>query len=373
VAKGGSYGDRWQMLMVCARAGTVGDDKCELSLRYNNRADSLGLRLVRHPDRPGFDLMVHSIRRLGYDSAAADWSDYPPHAFALERIAGRDDVKIHDSAAPYVHFTRRAHGVAVAPLWVTSFNEAGRREAAKPERNRYDVLGALRSDVPFRAGVCLTVAEQRELLHQRELYKKYVEEYNKLPKDKKKNVQLPPEPPAPDDYEKLTDKNKEALGLFREKTVAPGEWFVVYWNGFIGLANRNFTMPPDAIIKIDPKQVARKSAQPGASEISIDGAAGEMRFRFQVWEQPSDKNKQVVPPDPAQSEEWALYEACPSLFIKGGAGARPYCWDIDVGLKLAPADDPLWKDAGKGLVPDVPARQPNPTGKDSEDKKPTGK
>jgi len=345
VAKGGSFGDRWQLLMVCARTGVIGENGV-LSLRDNNRVDSLGLRLARHDDRPGLDLLLHSILRLSYDAAAGDWTTYPPHAFATERMAGVDDVKLEEVGAPYIHATKRAHAIAFAPLWVTDLDDAAKR--AKPERNKHYVLGALRSDVPLKVGVRLSDAEMRALLDERARYKKIVEEYKKLTPAKKKNVQLP-EPPKdmePDDYEKATEKNMEIWGLFREKTVAPGEWLVVYWNGFIGLANRTRTMPPDAIVLVDPKQITRKNAQPKPAEISL--AAGRIQLHFQVWEQPSDKSKQVVPPDPQHSEDWAMCEAYPPYFIKGGANARPYCWDVDVAFPVA-SDDPAWK----GLLPDA--------------------
>ena len=369
VAKGGSFGDRWQLLMVCARTGIIGE-KGELSLRDNNRADSLGMRLVRHDDRPGHDLMLHTIRRLSYDAAAADWSVYVPHAFAMERMAGTDDAKLVPSEAPYVHATRRARGVAVAPLWVTTL-DAPARTSSKPERNRYFVLGAFRSDVALRAGVRLTNAEMRAIVEERELYARRVEAFKKLPLARQKNVDLGDPPVPPDEYEKLTEKNKEELGLWREKTVAPGEWFVVYWNGFVGLVNKNLTMPPDAIVIIDPKQASRKNEQPQPSQVTLDGAKGEIRLRFQVWEQPSDKSKQVVPPDPQHSEKWALCEAIPSFFIKGGPTARPNCWDIDVAFKVEPGDD-----AWKSLAPDAATKPPEkkPPGKaESEDKKTTEK
>ena len=56
------------------------------------------------------------------------------------------------------------------------------------------------------------------------------------------------EPPGVDDYEKATEPCSKDTGLWREADVGPGEWFVVYWNGFIGLANKSLNMPPDAIL-----------------------------------------------------------------------------------------------------------------------------
>jgi formylglycine-generating enzyme required for sulfatase activity len=370
VAKGGSFGDRWQLLMVCARTGIIGE-KGVLSLRENNRADSLGMRLIRHDDRPGYDLMLHTIRRLSYDAAASDWSFYLPHGFAMERMAGTDDAKFVDTGAPYVYAVERVHGIAVAPLWTTTL-DASARGSGKPERNKYFVLGAFRSDVALKAGVRLTDAEMRAIVEEREKHKNLIEAFKKLPPAKQKNIQIPPPPPPPDEYEKLTEKNKDELGLWREKTVAPGEWFVVYWNGFVGLVNKNLTMPPDAILMIDPKQVSRKNEQPQPAQVTLDAAKEEVCIRFDVWEQPSDKSKQVVPPGPEHSEKWALCEAMPAFFIKGGPSARPYCWQVDVAFKVASGDDPVWK----ALAPGAPTRPPEkkPPGKaEPEDKKTTEK
>lgn len=348
VAKGGSFGDRWQMLMVCARAGILGING-QLSLRDNNRVDSLGLRLVRH-DRPGHDMMLHSIRRLTYDSAAADWSIYLPHSFAMDRASGVDDFQPVESGAPYIHFTKRSKAIAFAPLWVTTMEDAAKR--AKPERNRYYAFGAFRSDVPLKLGVRLSDAEARNLVEEREKYRNLLDAWKKLPKNKQKNV---PEPPPPenleqDAYEKATEKNAAQCGLYREKTLPPGEWLVVYWNGFIGLVNRTLTMPPDAIVMVDPKQVSRKSAQPGGSTLALGD--GVINLRFQVSEQPSDKSKQINPPDTqgTNTQLWALWEAVPSMFIKGGATARPYCWDVEVAFPVASVDDPAWKALAPGAT-----------------------
>ncbi|HEX5137657.1 MAG TPA: SUMF1/EgtB/PvdO family nonheme iron enzyme [Planctomycetota bacterium] len=349
VAKGGSFGDRWQMLMVCARAGIIGVNG-QLSLRENNRVDSLGLRLVRH-DRPGYDLMLHAIRHLTYDAAAGDWSVYVPHAFAMERAAGTDDAKSEDVGAPYVHFARRATGVGFAPLWVTKLDTAATR--AKPARNEYYVLGAFRSDVPLKVGLRLSDAEARKLAQERESYDKLAAAWKKLAPAKQKNVPKPDPPPnyEADAYETATEKNAAQCGLYREGTLAPGEWLVAYWNGYIGLVNRNLTMPPEAIVIVDPKQIARKSAQPAPATLKLGN--GAVNLHFQVWEQPTDKNKQIKPPDTSDTTVWALWEALPSFFIKGAASARPYCWDVEVAFPIASTDDPAWK----ALVPDATTGQ----------------
>jgi formylglycine-generating enzyme required for sulfatase activity len=360
VAKGGSFGDRWQLLMVCARTGTVGE-RGDLSLRDNNRADSLGLRLARH-DAKGYDLMLHTVRRLCYDAAAGVWGNYLPHGFAMERMAGTDNAKFVPSEAPYVHVRERVHGAGVVPLWVTTLDDAAKRET-KPQRNKYDVLGAFRSDFPLKAGVALTAAEMRARAEERELYEKRLKAYKSLAPAKQKLVPMPDPPAPPDEYEKHTEKHKDELGLFVEKVVAPGEWFVVYWNGYVGLANKNLTMPPDAILLPEPKQVSRLSEQPQPSEVTLDRAKGEVRVRLQVWEQPSEKSKKVIPPGPDRSEEWALCEALPGFFIKGGATGRPNCWDIAVAFKIATEDDPAWK----ALAP--PAKPAKDEDKKSTEKK----
>jgi formylglycine-generating enzyme required for sulfatase activity len=333
VAKGGSFGDRWQMLMVCARTGKVGGEKGELSLRFNNRADSLGFRLARH-DRAGYDLLLHSILSLAYDTAAADWYKYVPHAFAMERMAGVEDWKIEDAKAPYIHFRERAAAIAFAPLWVTDLDESGRK--AKPSRTKHYVLGALRCDVPLRAGVCLTEQDKRVLLAEREDFDNRLKTWKSLPASKQKHVPEPVKPATydPDAFEKVTAEHAEEWGLWREATVQPGQWLVVYWNGFIGLANKTLTMPPDVIFMVPGKQIARKNAQPEPAKLVLAPEANEIRVRFQVPEQPSEKKKQIRPPDAEHSEVWALCEAYPPFFLpKSGP---THCWEVEVAFTTEP-------------------------------------
>jgi hypothetical protein len=295
----------------------------------------------------------------------------------MDRMAGTDDVKLEDKGAPYIHAVDRARGTAFAPLWVTTLDDAARR-ANKPERNKYFVLGAFRSDVPLRAGVRLSDGEMKKLVDERERYKKLVEAYKSMKPDRQKNVTLPDPPAPPDEWEKLTEKNMAIWGLWREGTVAPGEWFVVYWNGFIGLANKTLTMPPDAIFAVpESKNIARKNVQPGPTQLSV--GKDRIQLHFQVWEQPTEKSKQVALPEVRRSDEWALFEAWPSYFIKGGPSARPYCWEVDVAFKVAPADDPAWKGPvqnaatpGAETKPDQKADKAAGTAA-AEDKKPTGK
>jgi len=345
VAKGGSFGDRWQLLWICARTGKLGV-RCELSLRYNNRADSLGLRLVRHPEKPGSDLLLHSIRRLTYDAGASRWSDYLPHHFAMQYMDGVDDVKIEEAAAPYIFVKDRAYGIAFAPLFETKLDQNALR--GKPERHEYYVLGAFRSDVPLVAGVCLTDMERRRLTDERERYDKLIETYKKLPPKKRANVTLP-DPPAdyePDDFEKLTEKNADVLGLWREKVVPPGEWFVVYWNGYIGLANKTLVMPPDAIFTVPAKQIARKGQQPAPAQLTVHPRENTVNLKFSVWERPTERRKYLKLPGPEHTDEWALAEAYPEFFLgKGAAKAHPHCWEIDVTFKTEPGalDPHEWK------------------------------
>jgi hypothetical protein len=261
----------------------------------------------------------------------------------MERCAGVDDVSPVESKAPYIHFTKRANGVAFVPLWVTKMEDSAKR--AKPERNAYYVLGAMRSDVPLKMGVKLTAEQTRHLLSERDSYDKRVKAWKDLPKEKQKNVPFPEKPAdyEKDDYEKATEKNADQCGLYREKVLEKGEWLVVYWNGFIGLVNRTLTMPPDAILMVDNKKVTRKRDQPGATSLTLGTDA--INLKFQVWEQPSDKKAQIVPPDTTagNTQLWALWEALPSHFIKGGPNARPYCWDVEVAFPVASVDHPAWK------------------------------
>jgi len=368
-AKGGSFGDGWQLLMVCARTGLLGAN-CELSLKLNNRADSLGFRLARHPDHPGNDLLLHSIRRLTYDAPSADWRRYLPHGFAMERMAGVEDVTIEDAEAPYIHVRKRASAIAFAPLWVTTLDQKALR--AKPSRTEYHVLGALRSEVPLKMGVRLTDAQMRKLLDDRERFDALVKARNGLPPKKKALVPepVPPDDYEPDEYENLTEKNREIWGLWRETTVAPGEWFVVYWQGFIGLVNPTLTMPPDAIVMVDSKQINRKAEQPGTASLSL--GKDTIQLKFQVWEQPTDRSKQINPPDQQFSEDWAMCEAYPPYFIKGGAKARPICWDVDVAFPIASEDDPAWKALTSSAARAVEKRAEPADGK-PEDKKTSSK
>ena len=139
-AKGGCYGDGWIIKQISVRTGVIGN--AELELVNNNRVDSLGMRLVRHT-RPGEDLLRHSVLRLCHDFRGGRWGDVLPHEFALARMAGSDSIRIgRDSRSPYVHFDRRAKGIAFAPVW---------------QMNPNGVVGVLRSDHAIRIDQTLTL------------------------------------------------------------------------------------------------------------------------------------------------------------------------------------------------------------------------
>ncbi|MHC4339041.1 MAG: formylglycine-generating enzyme family protein [Planctomycetota bacterium] len=139
-AKGGSYGDQWPVLQISTRTGELG---AILDISNNNRAASLGLRLVRHP-QPGHDLLLHSILRLSYLRSRAAWDPPLPHAYALPRMAGIDSVRLKEGR---IRLRQRAQAVAFAPLWVCDLTER-RLDGDEPV-----VLGVLRSDIPLLAQV----------------------------------------------------------------------------------------------------------------------------------------------------------------------------------------------------------------------------
>jgi len=98
IAKGGSFGDGWQMIQASTRTGKIGIGG-ELTLAGQNRADSMGFRLVRHP-QPGYDLLLHSILRLTYERGRGTWARYHPQHFNMRAMAGVDVVHFAPSEAP---------------------------------------------------------------------------------------------------------------------------------------------------------------------------------------------------------------------------------------------------------------------------------
>jgi len=325
VAKGGSWGDGAVFCQLSARPCRVG--AAELSLRYQNKVDSLGIRLVRHDAHPGYDLLLHSILRLSYDAGTATWNTYVPHAFAMPLMAGVDRVDIVDCAAPYAHVQGRAKGVAFAPLWIAE---------RRPDESGFLALGVLRADVPLRAGIRLSAQEARELLAARERYARDVEAYKRLPQAKQQQTPPPEPPPEPDAFEKETAGDARALGLWREEELPPGEWIVGTWNGWLALADKTLGMPPRAILR--PDRVARVRAAPVPAQLALEPDADRITLRFRVNEQAADRRHERHAPREDQSSLWALCEVQPERWTGGAKGLkeRPWCWEVEVSLPASP-------------------------------------
>ena len=336
-AKGGSFGDRWQMCQISARTGIVGE--AWLDLREQNRVDTLGLRLVRHP-QPGYSLMLHSLLRIAYDRGAGVWNEYLVHSFAMPRMAGIDEIHIRDSEAPYLHVREKATAIAFAPLWITQMGQADQKKIdrdykfGKANRRGYFVLGALRSDIPLHVGRQYSKQEIQELRARRAKYDEDIKEWRKLPRKLRQEQPEPEKPPMPDPYEKATDnKNAAECGVWRGATIAPGEWLVVYWNGFLGLANKTLTMPPDAILLLNKKKMQRKREQPAPpTEIKLDLEKSAITFVFRVEEHAIEKRKRRQIPREAESERWALCEALPKEWLGDAKAAklRAFHWQFEV-------------------------------------------
>jgi len=343
IAKGGSWGDGAAFLQLSTRTCRVG--AAELSLRFQNKADSLGIRLVRHDERPGLDLLLHSILRIAYDPGSATWNTFLPHSFAMPFMAGVDEIHVEaEDAPPHAIFTAKAEGIAFAPLWITDMRDSDRKKdesewkAGKADRSTYWALGVFRSDVPLRAGIRLTAQQERELRAEREQYERTLEAFKKLPRVKQQQIQLPDPPPAPDDFEKATEKNAAQCGLWREGVLPPGEWVVVYWHGYLGLTNKALTMPPDAIFVLDPKKhVSRRQGAPGPAELTLHPAEDRVHLKFTVNEQATERRKEKTPPREEKSSLWALLEVQPERWTGGKKGLRerPYIWEIEVDLPTA--------------------------------------
>lgn len=342
VAKGGSFGDRAQFIQISTRTPTVGN--ADLDLKFANRADSLGFRLVRHP-QPGRDAMLHTILTLSYDAGSSTWNRPLPHAYATRRTGGVEETHFVDGGSPYVFVRGKAAAIAFTPLWMTTLNDKDRKRVDrqfKTKSKRFDgreyfILGALRSDVPLRAGVRLSPAEAKKLRADREAFKILERKWKQLPRKKREAMgPLPEKPPEPDEFEKMTEKMEDEIGLWREKTLEPGEWVVVYWYGFIGLANKALLMPPDAIIAIEnPRKALRRERKPEnrATVVTADAEKNLVHLRFTVEEQPSDIKKRQEPQREAQSDLWALDEVLPN----GWVGRKPsdYSWIFDLSLPVA--------------------------------------
>ncbi len=335
-AKGGAWGDGWIFMQISGRTGNLGSD---LSLEQNNRVATLGFRAARHA-QPGRDQLMHSIRRLAYNAKADNWRPPYPAAYALPRMAGADETFFRPTGSPYIHLQQRARCLAAAPLWFTEINVVSHKKALRAwEKGKgvseHFAFGVLRIDVPFHAGVRLTAAEQQKLEAERKAWAKHQEKLAEEEKNKKKKKRRParkkkkkkkkgeeepaeeekqPEPPPeqppePDEFEKLTEKNKEFYGLWRRKLLPPGEYLLVYWNGFIGLANPSRTMPPDAIFMTDPKEgVTRERKGSGSAALEIDKDGHTATFTIWAEEQPTPKKLQQAPNTVERSELIPLCE-----------------------------------------------------------------
>jgi len=337
VVKGASWGDSRYFMQLSTRTGIVG--KGDTSLQSDNRFDTLGFRLVRHP-RAGWDVLAHTILRLAYSPGTARWSRQTPQAFALPLMAGADTAVFAAGGAPYVHATTEVKAIAAAPLWFATLDDAGRKKidrawTQKEPGNAYEILGVFRCDVPLRAGVRLSNQDRAALEDWRKRHEEYLKKSKEKPKKGEPPLAVVEAPPAPDEYETRTAPFADRIGLWREGRVEPGEWLLVYWNGFLGLANKALVMPPDAVILLDARQgLTRQSGQARPATLSLDAAKDAIRLTLHAEEQ-LDANKPKGPPDHVKNSDlWALCETLSSEWT-GWPGRKPgrYVWTLDVTLK----------------------------------------
>ncbi len=350
LAKGGSWGDGWQLSVISARTGTVGY-KADLALASGNRADSLGIRLVRH-EKPGQDLLMHSILRLAYNAGRGAWNDPLPHAYAMPRMAGIDLIHARGGGSPYDIFQAEATGVAMAPLWMSAemTQSAQNQQETAWKQGKSDgrsdiLLGVLRSDLPLRGGVRLTSTEATELRAARETYKKAVDESKKRkPKKGEPPIVIPPEPPAPDAFEKATEKNAAGVGMWRERTIPAGEWTLVYWYGFLGLRNKGGML--EGILMMDDKAVVRKVGPAAPATLAKHGKLKDALVLTFSVEEDNDPKKPQLPPPGADSEHWALCESNhPQWSGWPGRKTGKAAWNFEVTL-------PFEKDTLSTLIPE---------------------
>jgi formylglycine-generating enzyme required for sulfatase activity len=320
MAKGGAWGSGYRQIQISTRTGIVGN--ADLDLKEINRADSLGMRLVRH-DQPCYDLLTHTMRHLAFDPRLGMWS-HVPHEYALPRLTGIDATHFTAATAAdgYTFVQDKALGIGVLPVWATKFNKSapgvGHKDLRNPKfpANKISYLGMIRIDLPFKAGRPLTAKEWTKLQADRKDYVKLKRladaEASKKKKGKKKKkgekevapIVLPPMPPEPDAYEKATFKNKT---VWREGDFPPGEYQLVYWYGYIGLATRSMSMPPKAIFFIDKPKYLRK-IEGAKGSTTVDAEKNIVELSFVIEEQHA---KQKTPPKAGDSDLWALCEVLP--------------------------------------------------------------
>ncbi len=333
IAKGGSFGDRSAFVQISARTPNVGKYG-DLSLDAENRIDTVGFRLVRDT-QPGMDLILHSRLRMVYDKGNSKWFEPYPHQFAVARIGGVDRIHMVDAPAPYIHVMDKASGIAFLPLHQTNFDARAHKFFMKKGK-KFDpdskiILGILRSDVALRVGRRMSAADRKKLMDQRKAYKDWERKYKAASKKKKAEIKAeePIKPPPPDEYEKFSRPLEAQIGLWREADLKPGEWFVVYWNGTIGLLNKALIMPPEGMVFVDPrKDIKRLRQRPTQTQFELDMKAAEIKIAFEVEEMDAKPKRGQTAPGPDRSEEWALAEARPDGWLD-----RPiskHCWHFKV-------------------------------------------
>jgi len=315
IAKGGSWGSGYRQVQISVRTGMFAHG---LDLKMGNRADSLGVRLVRHPE-PGYDLASHTIRRMAFDANLGRWSP-PPHGFAMKRMAGADITHNvpSDAKSGYTYVQDRARGVAFVPYWAAPFSSSIRGKFqkwwknVKTDKSEGVFLGVLRSDVPLRAGTPWKEVEWRKVVAQRKAHAKWTKDLKTL-RGKKKEAHLenePPNPPPADKYEAATVKQREKAGVWHENEIGAGEWNVVYWYGFIGLTGRAKSLPPLAILMFNPMKDAQAERKMGPNSqcgVLLRPEKDEIELSI-VFEEVKNLKKPQSPPRAQQSDLWALCE-----------------------------------------------------------------
>jgi len=377
VAKGASWGDGWFFCQISTRAPQAGE--AHLDIGQNHRADSLGIRLAKHA-KPGHDLLRHAILRmtLSANQNRQQWSsNFSPPSFALRHMSGIEANHTRKARSPYIHFTDRAVAIAAAPLWISKLSEKAKskHDGYKDKRLAANVderfaLGILRIDVPFLAGKRLTPPETVKLEEERKAW----EEWKKAQKNKKKKrgkkkdepeEQAPPEPPTLDEYENAVRKVRSTLGNWRKAEIEPGEYIIVYWHGFIGLANKTLTMPPSAILI--PKQGRRRLDRGGKGitdtrlTLDINGAAINLTMTTEA--RPNKVRRDV--PNQRQGELWPLCETLdPNLkwtgWPKRKANKTVWTFEVQIPVKKGALESFEWIDE-KMKVPGSSKEASGPT------------
>jgi len=337
IAKGGAFGSGYRFIQISTRTGNIG---AELTLDYPNRADSLGLRLIRHK-QPGYDLALHTIRRMSYNARLSRW-DPPIHGYAMPRMAGADVTHYVKSNAAdgYTYIQDKAMGIAFAPFWSSKMTKSGINQmkkdwtAKKRAKDGAFFLGVLRSDVPLRAGVPMKPAAWKKLEKARKARKAWEKSLKgaRGPKLEELKANEPPVPAAPDAFEAATVKQKEQVGVWVEQEIPAGEWNVIYWYGFIGLTGRSKLSPPEAILMLDPKQgvVVDRKAGTKKSLLLLDSAKDSIELTFPIELEIKQKNAM---PKARQSSEWALAETLAEGWYR--RKVNPKGWRITVTIPTA--------------------------------------